>query len=167
MNVTVSKKASQRVLQDTRSRPASTWGLIALLTTIGVGALISGAMMFLAPDGHLMQWSTTQLAGTPFSSYLIPGIVLFTFVGIFPLFTAYGLLKRPDWIWPNAINPSKNVHWVWTASWAAGVVMLVWIAVETLLLGLISFLQPAISVYGVTILALTLLGRRHGYYARQ
>jgi hypothetical protein len=146
MNVTVSKKASQRVLQNTSSRPASTWVLVALLTTIGVGALISGAIMFLAPDGHLMQWSTTQLAGTPFSNYLIPGIVLFTFVGVFPLFSAYGLLKRPRWIWPNAINHSKNMHWTWTASWAAGATMLIWIATETLLLGLISFLQPVIAV---------------------
>ena len=146
-------------------RPLAASLLIALHLFIGVGALISGAMLFVAPDGHLMQWSTDQLSGTPFSNYLIPGIVLFTFLGLFPVFVGYGLLRRPSWTWPDAINPAKRMHWAWTASWAAGVIMLMWIAVETALLGLISFLQPAIAIYGALVISLTLLPRVKQYYA--
>ncbi len=129
--------------------------------------MISGAMLFVAPDGHLMQWSTDQLAGTPFTNYLIPGIILFICVGIFPAFVGYGLLKRPAWSWPNMINPVKKMHWAWTASWAAGVIMIIWIGVETALLGYISFLQPFIAVYGIMIIFLTLVPSMHRYYRHE
>jgi hypothetical protein len=164
MKAAAVNKESLPAQRNAHVRPVSAWILMVLLAFIGVGALISGAMLFVAPDGHLMQWTTSQLAGTPFSNYVIPGLVLFTFVGVFPLFAAYGLLKRPSWTWPNAINPSKNMHWAWTASWAVGVIMLIWIAVETALLGLISFLQPAIAIYGVTTIALTMLPNTRRYY---
>ena len=147
-------------------RPVAAWVLIVLLLFIGVGAVISGAMLFTAPDGHLMQWSTNDLAGTPFSNYLIPGIILFTCIGIFPLLVGYSLIKRPDWSWPDALNPVKKKHWAWTASWAAGIIMLIWIGVETILLGYISFLQPAIAVYGILIILLTLLPNVSRYYSR-
>jgi hypothetical protein len=146
--------------------PVVVWVLIVLLFFVGIGALISGAMLFVAPDGHLMQLSTNDLAGTPFSNYLIPGIVLFIFIGIFPVFVGYSLLKRPAWNWPGKINPAKKMHWAWTASWAAGVIMLIWISVETILLGYISFLQPLIAVYGVVIILLTLLPDVRRYYIR-
>jgi len=149
-----------------KSRPVVAWVLIVLLFFIGIGALISGAMLFAAPDGHLMKWSTDDLAGTPFSNYLIPGIILFLFVGAFPLFVAYGLLKLPSWSWPNMINPMKKMHWAWTASWAAGVIMLIWITVETALLGYLSFLQPVIAVYGIVIIVLTVLPEVRRYYLR-
>ena len=148
------------------SRPVAAWATIVLLAFIGIGAVISGAMLFAAPDGHLMQWTTDQLAHTPFSNYLIPGVILFTFVGIFPLFVAYGLVKRPVWAWPDAINPARRMHWAWTGSWAAGVIMLIWIGVETALLGYISFLQPAIAIYGVVLIVLTLLPQMRRYYRR-
>jgi hypothetical protein len=138
--------------------------LITLLIFIGIGALISGAMLFIAPDGHLMLWSTDTLSGTPFSSYLLPGIILFVFLGIFPVFVSMGLIKRPTWNWPNTINPQKNMHWAWTASWAAGVIMLIWIGVETFLLGYISFLQPVIAIYAVVVIIITLLPDIRRYY---
>jgi hypothetical protein len=150
--------------KSTVRHPAAAWILIILLFFIGIGAIISGGMLFVAPDGHLMQWSTDQLKGTPFSSYLAPGIILFSLVGIFPIFVGYGLLKRPAWNWPNAINPAKKMHWAWTAAWAAGVIMLIWISVETALLGYVSFLQPAIAIYGVVIIALALLSNVRRYY---
>ncbi|MCR4394695.1 MAG: hypothetical protein NUV31_10030, partial [Dehalococcoidales bacterium] len=62
------------------------------------------------------------------------------------------------------INPMKKMHWAWTASWAAGVIMLIWITVETVLLGYLSFLQPVIVVYGIVIIVLTLFPAVRGYY---
>jgi hypothetical protein len=148
-----------------KSRPFAAWLLITLLLFIGIGAVVSGAMLIAAPDGRLMQWNTEQLSGTPFSNYLMPGIILFLLLGIFPLFVGYGLIRRPVWRWPDVINPTKKQHWAWTASWAAGVIMLIWIAVETALLGFISFLQPTIAIYGLVIIGLTLLPRVRNWYS--
>jgi hypothetical protein len=149
-----------------RSRPLAAWLLIILLILIGIGAVISGALLFLAPDGRLLQLPLKYLDGSPFSDFLIPGIVLFVFVGIYPLMVGYSLVRKPSWRWPDVLNPSKTMHWSWAAAWAAGAVMLGWIAVETLLLGYISFLQPVILGYGLLVIILTLLPAVRGYYKR-
>ena len=147
-------------------RPFLLWLLIILLVFIGVGAVISGTLLFITTDGHLLEWTTEQLTGTPFSNYLIPGLILFILLGLFPLFVGYGLLKRPNWNWPETINPIRKQHWAWTASWAAGVIMLIWIVFETALLGIISFLQPVIAVYGIIIIILTLIPGVKRYFRK-
>jgi hypothetical protein len=149
------------------SRPAIVWILICLLLVIGIGALISGAMLFIAPDGHLLGFPPDILEGSPFSSFLIPGIVLFIFLGMFPVFTAYSLLKKPGWRWTVAFNPYGNYHWAWSASWASGVIIWIWIAVETILLGYISFLQPVIAIWATVIIVLTILPPVRLYCSRR
>jgi hypothetical protein len=150
----------------TTKRPALLNILILLLGFIGIGAVISGAMLFISPQGDLMKMPVDMLEGSPFSSYLIPGIILFLFIGVFSLLTVYGLLKQPGWKWPDWINPARNIHWAWSASWAAGVIMLLWIAVETILLGYVSFLQPLIAVWGLIIIVLTMIPIIKNFFTR-
>ncbi len=140
-----------------RKRPVSLIILVILLVVIGFGGIVSGPMLFLAPDGGLMQMPVDILEGTPFPDYLIPGIILFLFIGIFPALVGFGLVKQPGWQWAESLNPAKGTHWSWAASWATGIIMLIWIIVETVMLGYISFLQPLIAVWGVLIIALSLL----------
>lgn len=140
-----------------KRRPVSAWVLIVLLFFLGIGGIISGAFLFAAPDGHLVGFTSAMLKGSPFSNYLIPGIILFLFVGVYQIFVGYSLLRHPGWRWPEAINPNKGYHWAWTASWASGVILLIWIAVETALLGYISVLQPIIAIWGIILIVLTLL----------
>lgn len=140
------------------------WVLVLLLVLIGVGGLIGGPMLFLSPNGELMRMPVEILEGTPFNDYLAPGIVLFLFIGVFPLLVSYGLLRRPVWSCADKINICKGYHWSWTASWASGVILLIWISVETALLGYISFLQPLVFVWGITIIALTLFTNVRLFY---
>jgi hypothetical protein len=149
-----------------RKRPPVSVVLALLVLLLGIGAVISGPMLFLEPSGRLMQWNVDQLRGTPFPDYTIPGLVLFLFLGLFPVFVSIGLMAKPRWKWPDVINPSKRHHWAWAASWAAGIIALTWIAVETLLLGIISFLQPVIAVWGALILVITFLPGVNRYYLR-
>ena len=84
------------LLQESTSRPLP--GIarlaVALEVFLGVGALFGGGAFILAPDGHLLGMPTTLLAGSPFPSYLVPGIVLFTFVGVAPLLAAAMTVRR-------------------------------------------------------------------------
>jgi hypothetical protein len=150
----------------TSSFPFITWILIILLFFLGLGGLVSGALLFSAPDGSLIGMPKTYLEGSPFPDFLVPGIILFLFVGVYQVFVGYGLLKRPAWQWPEKINPLRRYHWAWTASWAAGVILLIWIAVETVLLGYISLLQPIILVWGIVLIVLTLLPATRRCYER-
>jgi hypothetical protein len=49
---------------------------------IGIGAVISGALLMIRPDGHYMQVPLDMLRNSPFRSFLIPGLVLFLVIGV-------------------------------------------------------------------------------------
>jgi hypothetical protein len=74
-----------------RRRSFSGWLLILLQVLLAVGAIFGGGAFLLAPDGHLIQMPLSHLKNSPFSDFLIPGLFLFTFLGIFPLAVAYSL----------------------------------------------------------------------------
>ena len=107
-----------------RSQTGSLPGLARLASLLevflGVGALFGGAALILAPDGHLLGMPTRLLAGSPFSSYLVPGIVLFTCVGVAPLLAAVITIRR------QAFAPLAAV--------AVGVTLIGWVSVEMVVL---------------------------------
>ncbi len=148
-------------------RPVGVWILIILHFFIGIGGIISGAMLVVRPDGQLMQWNTGLLAGTPFSNFIIPGLILVILIGIFPVFAGIGMLKKPAWQCLDVINPAKGYHWAWAASWAEGVILLIWIIVEWIMLGYISILQPIVLGWGLLTVILTLLPRVKQHYLRR
>jgi hypothetical protein len=131
--------------------------LIALQFFLGLGALAGGGSLMLAPDGSIMSMPLSMLAHSPFTSFFIPGAILFTFVGLYPLAVAYSLWQRPAWRWPNVINPFKQTHWSWAGSLAAGVIVIVWILAEVAFLGSAAFIHYLYIGWGVVILFITLL----------
>jgi hypothetical protein len=93
---------------------------ILLEVFIGLGALFGGGALVLGPDGHLLGMPTTLLAGSPFTSFLVPGIILFTLVGLAPLLAAAITVRR------QAIAPLAAV--------AVGLTLIGWISVEMVVL---------------------------------
>jgi len=98
---------------DARSRPFIVWLLILLQVLLGLGALGGGGAFMLAPDGHLIQMPISNLKDTSFPDFLIPGVLLFTLVGIYLIAVAYSLWSRPAWRWPDGLNPFKTTHLRW------------------------------------------------------
>ncbi len=147
-------------------RQAVVRALVVLHVLLGVGAVISGGLLMAAPDGHLMQMPVSMLDHSPFSNFAIPGLILFTLLGIYPLCVAYGLWKRPGWRWPDAINPFKGIHWSWAASLAAGVIVVIWIVVEVIMLRAFEFLHALYLGWGIVLIVLTLLPVVRRYYTR-
>jgi len=92
------------------------WLLIALLAFVGVNATVAGAAFVVAPDGHLIRMPLSQLTRSPFADFRVPGLLLFVFIGLYPIFAAYGLWKGPRWVWLDVLNPFKQCHWSWAAS---------------------------------------------------
>jgi hypothetical protein len=89
---------------------------VGLEIFLGIGALFGGGSLILAPDGHLLGIPTSLLAGTPFSSFLVPGICLFSFVGVAPLLAAAIAVRR------QSIAPLAAI--------AVGLTLMVWITAE-------------------------------------
>ena len=90
-----------------------------------------------------------MLDNTPFTSFLIPGLILFSLLGVYPLVVAYSLWRLPGWRWPDAINPWKNRHWSWAAALSTGIIVLIWITVQMLMLRSFSFLHGVYIIWGL------------------
>ena len=124
------------------SRRLSTLGRLAMVLEIflGIGALFGGIQFILAPDGHLLGVPLRMLAGTPFHSFLVPGLLLFTFVGLGPMMAAAFTARR------RAIGP--------LAALAVGLTLMGWITVEMVIFaGLTSLFWAFYLVLGTVIAA--------------
>jgi hypothetical protein len=120
---------------------------VVLEIFLGLGALGGGGLFILAPDGHLLGMTTRMLAGTPFHSFLVPGIILFAFIGVAPLLAAAVAVRR------QAIAPLAAV--------AVGLTLIGWISVEMVLLaGIGSLLWVFYLLLGACMAAIGLAWRR-------
>src|SRR6202035_5195079 len=124
------------------SRRFSTLGRLAMVLEIflGIGALFGGIQFILAPDGHLLGVHLSMLAGTPFRSFLVPGLLLFIFVGLGPMVAAAITARR------RAIGP--------LAAFAVGLTLMGWITVEMVIFsGLTSLFWAFYLILGTVIAA--------------
>ena len=123
-------------------RPELHWpGRIAIggLVLLGVGAVAGGIALVVSPDGSAMQFDTALLAGSPFSDYLIPGLVLGGLFGIGSLVVAAMGLRR------SRLAPFL--------AFAIGCAQMIWISVELAIISEFSFLHPACFGLGLAIAA--------------
>ena len=115
--------------------------VVVLEIFLGLGALFGGGALMLAPDGHLLGMPTSLLAGSPFSSFLIPGTILFTVIGIAPLLAAAMAVRR------HALAPLAAV--------AVGLSLIGWVSIEMVVLaGLGSLAWTLYLVLGTCIAAI-------------
>jgi len=149
--------------QRANPRPFIGWVLIFLQAFLGVNGLIGGGAFMLAPDGHLLQMPFSHLKNTPFPDFLIPGLLLFAFLGVYPIVVAYCLWRQPAWRWPAVLNPFKQSHWSWAASLSVGVIAMIWIIVQIQWIP-VGLLHVFIFGWGVLIVLVTLLPAVRRYY---
>jgi hypothetical protein len=130
--------------RSTRRLPGIARLAVGLEIFLGLGALFGGGLLILAPDGRLLGMPVSLLAGTPFPSFLVPGVCLFVFVGIAPLLAAAMTLRR------QVIAPLAAV--------AVGLTLMGWMASEMVALaGLGSLAWAFYLVLGTSIAALGLV----------
>lgn len=114
-------------------RPTTVKVLIALMTLLGVGGLVGGVGLTGDPSGDVFGYPVSWLDRTPFSDFLIPGLLLLLLLGVAPLVVAYGLLRKPVWSWTDAWNSWTGEHRAWTGAMIVGVGVVAWIVVEVLI----------------------------------
>lgn len=88
--------------------------------------------------------------------YFIPGVILFSLLGIYPVAVAYSLWQQPAWRLPETLNPFKHLHWSWAASLASGIMLVIWISTQVLMVQAIAFLHILYFVWGWVLILLTL-----------
>ena len=72
------------------NRPLTRFAVASLVleVVLSIGALAGGLVLIVAPRGEIMPLPLSALAGSPFETYLGPGLILFTVLGLGPLIAA-------------------------------------------------------------------------------
>lgn len=146
-----------------KNKPLTMYLLAMFLAFQSLGGLFGGISLVLSPSGEMMKMPLTLLQGSPFSTFLIPGLILLLVLGIFPGFLAFSLLRRPEWKWAGILNIYHGIHWAWTYSLYLGIMLVVWILAEIMWIEY-DILQTIYGLVGVVILILTLIPANMRYF---
>jgi hypothetical protein len=111
----------------------------ALLAFGALNAFAGGCYGLSGARGVPTEW----LQGSPFASYFVPSLILFAVVGGSFLGAAIAVFAR----WRVAR----------LLAFGAGAVVLGWIAVQLVIIGYVSWMQPTTGVAGLLVLALARL----------
>ncbi len=103
------------------TRPIGYVLLLILVVFQGLSGIFGGIGLVLDPSGQSLQIPIEWLEGSPFHDYLIPGLILFVILGIYPLILLIGLAKKSSWAWLGSLF--------------LGVALIIWIGVEVLIVG--------------------------------
>jgi len=119
---------------------------VILLFFTAINALIAGALFIADPSGKLMGMTTDYLKDAPFSSFLIPGIVLFVVNGV--LNVAAGIL--------TIRNHASAARFVMLQ----GVLLCGWIVVQILMVDDINALHIVMFSIGILLIVLGWLRKK-------
>lgn len=134
------------------ARPPFTYLLLFLLAIQGISGVYGGANLVFDPTGESLEMPVTYLSESPFTDYFIPGFILLTILGIYPLIVVYHFWKRNRQAWFGSV--------------IVGIALVIWILVEILMIGYQSGppLQVLFGLVGVLIVAFTFLPSVKKYY---
>lgn len=124
-----------------------------MLAVQAAGAIAGGVGLIQDPVNNVGM-PLSLLEGSPFSDYLVPGLILLIVVGLPPACAFFGVIRHQRW-------------GVWLAA-VAGAALVIWIITEVILLGYLPGagvgLQIAMGVLGLAIFvaAVVLVSSWHG-----
>lgn len=103
------------------SKPYTLYSLMGLMLFQGISGLYGGIALVMDPSGNLLQMPLSILENSPFENFLVPGLILLTILGIFPIIVGYGLWKRKFWSWLGALAVSVAlIIWICVQIWMVG-----------------------------------------------
>jgi hypothetical protein len=135
-------------------RPTEAWILAGILGFIGIGGLVTGPLLIADPTGAVIGARVSWLEATPLHDWAPVGWFLLVVMGVVPSVIALGVVTRFAWPLAERLDPSASEHWSWMAAQVMGGGLLVWIALQLVLIDLHGGPQPLFGVLGVALLVL-------------
>jgi len=87
---------------------------LIVLGFLALGAIGGSIVLIISPSGEMLGLPISEFKNIPFSSFLIPGIILFSVLGLVPILLIIALLKKPESKLAEKFNIFKDMHWSWT-----------------------------------------------------
>jgi hypothetical protein len=130
------------------------FGTAALLLFVGIAAVAGGLGVILDPSGESLGVSVDLLIGSPFKNFLIPGIVLFTVVGLTSLLVSFLTFKQ------HLLSGGATI--------VQGFIMIIWIVLQIYWIGWLTPLQLTFLLIGFAEIILGyVLHSRNLFYFRK
>lgn len=131
---------------------------LIVLGFLALGAIGGGIVLIISPTGELIGLPLSEFNNMPFDSYLTPGVILFSVLGVIPSLLIIALIKKPRSRIAEQINIFNDMHWSWTFSIYIAFTLIGWIHIELIFLqGVVHWLQTFYMFYAVLIIIIALL----------
>jgi hypothetical protein len=140
--------------------------LLILLAFLGLGAMGGGGVLIISPGGKMMGMPLSMLDTSPFSNFLVPGILLFLFLGLIPGLLVFALLRKPEYKFAEQLNLFKDMHWAWTYSMYVAFALIIWIQLEMVFLGAVHWLHTFYMFYAIVLICVALLPSVRNLYKK-
>jgi hypothetical protein len=131
--------------------------LLSLLGFLGTGALFGGATMIISPQGTLLHMPLSLLDHAPFSSFLVPGLILFLVLGVLPCLLVFALVKKPGCSIAERLNCYADMHWSWSFAMYTAFALIIWIQLEMVFLHAVHWSHTLYMFLAVAIISIALL----------
>lgn len=118
------------------------WSLIGVELLIAANAIYGGLGLIGSGMGMPLEW----LQGTPFDSWVLPGVALLVVIAAPMTIAAAAEITRATWAYRMSL--------------AAGALQIGWIVAQVLVLRRYFFLQPVLFVLGALVILLAWLAHR-------
>lgn len=149
-----------------KSKPIACVILILLQLLLGVGAVFGGAALIIDPSGIMIQIPLYLLENSPFSNFLVPGIMLLVVLGVIPLIIASSLITGWNSKFLEALNIFKDVLWSWTFSIYIGYAVIIWITIQVYIINGAGIVHIFYVFLAIAIQIFTLLPKVRNYYQK-
>lgn len=137
----------------------------SLLGFLGLSAICGGSALIISPSGKLLGGLPLSiLKNSPFTDFLIPGIILLLVLGIAPIFIIAALIKKPISPIAEYFNLFKDMHWAWTFSVYVAFALIIWMQVEAYFIQGVGWLQMFYMLYAIPMLIVSLLPQTRNRY---
>jgi len=140
--------------------------LLFLLAFLGLGAIGGGGVLIFSPSGEWMGMPLSMLEYSPFGSFLVPGIILFSVLGVTTCLLIFALIKKPKWRFPELFNFFRDMHWAWTFTIYVVFVLIIWIQTEMIILKDVHWAHTLYMFIAMIILFVTLLPQIRSLYKK-
>jgi hypothetical protein len=140
---------------------------LILLGFLGLSAIGGGGALIISPSGKLLGGLPLSiLQNSPFNNFLMPGIILFVVLGVFPTLLIFALLKKTASPFAEHFNFFRDMHWAWSFSVYIAFALIIWIQVETIYVQGVGWLQTFYMLYSIPMILVALLPQVRGLYKK-